>query len=98
MKTKSKAKKKSKPAAKKAAPKKKAAAKKPAAREGTVSAMEIGDFICRPEGASMAELVAQFGIEAHPMRAKIHRCRHDLGYTIETVDGRYGGTAPKAAE
>jgi hypothetical protein len=43
-----------------------------------------------PEGASMAELVEKFGIEAHPMRAKVHYVRHSMpGWSVETRDGRY---------
>lgn len=45
----------------------------------------------------MAELVAEFGIEAHPMRAKIHYVRHKLGWNVEIKDGRYHATEPKAA-
>lgn len=88
-------------AAKKAAPKK----SKPTAARTTVPAIEIAAFMARPigatpgtpGGASMSELVAEFGIEAHPMRAKIHYVRHKLGWNVETKDGRYHATAPKAA-
>lgn len=66
-------------------------------RDGRVSGQQVADFVSRAGGASMAELVAEFGIEAHPMRAKIHYARHTLGYAIEVVDGRYVGTAPKKA-
>lgn len=87
-------------AAKKAAPKK----SKPTAAKTTVPAIEIAAFMARPVGAtpgspggaSMADLVAEFGIEAHPMRAKIHYVRHKLGWAVEIKDGRYHATAPKA--
>ena len=82
-----------KPAAKKTP---KAAAPKTASGKKGVPATDIAAFICRDGGASMAELVAEFGIEAHPMRAKIHYVRHKLGYGVETKDGRYVGTPPKA--
>jgi hypothetical protein len=71
-------------------------AKKKAAA-GTVPALDVADFMARDGGASMDELVKQFGIEAHPMRAKIHYVRHKLGWNVETIDGRYYATAPKAA-
>lgn len=78
---------------------------KPTAAKTTVPAIEIATFMARPVGAtpgtpggaSMAELVAEFGIEAHPMRAKIHYVRHKLGWTVEIKDGRYHATEPKAA-
>lgn len=60
-----------------------------------VPAQAIADFICRTEGASMAELVKKFKIEPHPMRAKIHYVRHQMGYAVEMKDGRYVGKAPK---
>lgn len=69
-----------------------------------VPALDVANFMARPVGhkdaplggASMAELVEKFGIEAHPMRAKIHYVRHKLGWTVETKEGRYFATAPKA--
>lgn len=81
-----------KKAAKKTAPK----TSKPKAEKTTVPALEVAAFICREGGASMPELVEKFGIEAHPMRAKIHYVRHKLGYAVETKDGRYYATAPKS--
>lgn len=74
-----------------------AKAKKPTAAKTTVPALEVAAFLCREGGASMAELEKEFGIDAHPMRAKIHYVRHKLNYGVETRDGRYYGTAPKAA-
>lgn len=62
-----------------------------------VPALAVAKFMARPNGASMDELVAEFGIEAHPMRAKIHYIRHKLGWTVEIKDGRYHATEPKAA-
>jgi hypothetical protein len=59
-----------------------------------VAAQAIADFMARPEGASMAELVKEFGIEPHPMRAKVFYVKHTLGYAVERVDGRYHATAP----
>lgn len=76
------------------APKIEAAKKAKAPKKG-VPATEVADFICRAGGASMAELEKKFGIEAHPMRAKIFYAKHELGYAIENADGRYTGTAPK---
>lgn len=78
------------------APKIEAAKKAKAPKKG-VPATEVADFICRAGGASMAELEKKFGIEAHPMRAKIFYAKHELGYAIENADGRYTGTPPKAA-
>lgn len=74
-----------------------AKAKKPTAAKTTIPALEVAAFVCRDGGASMAELEKEFGIDAHPMRAKIHYVRHKLGYGVETREGRYYGTAPKAA-
>jgi len=62
---------------------------------GRVSGQAIGEATCRKGGITMAELVAEFGIEAHPMRAKIHYAKHKLGFTIVSEGGRYVGTAPK---
>lgn len=83
------------------APKKAAASKKARA---PVPALDVAAFICRHAskdnplgGASMAELEKKFGIDAHPMRAKIFYVKHTLGYDIESKDGRYHGTPPKAA-
>ena len=83
----------------KAAAKKKAppAAKKPkASGKKGVSAQDVADFICQPGGASMAELEAKFGIDAHPMRAKIYYIRNTLEIAIESKDGRYFGPPAKA--
>lgn len=80
-------------AAKAAAPK----TSKPKAARTTVPALEVAAFMARDGGAAMAELEKEFGIEAHPMRAKIHYVRHKLGWNVETKDGRYFATAPKAA-
>lgn len=79
-------------------------ARKAKAEKTTVPALEVAAFMARPVGAtpgapggaSMAELVAEFGIEAHPMRAKIHYVRHKLGWNVEIKDGRYYATEPKA--
>jgi hypothetical protein len=97
-----------KAAPKSKAPKKKALASTPrralrekAQRAGTVKkragvpALEVAAFLCRDGGASMAELVERFGIEAHPMRAKVFVVRHTLGYDVAVKDGRYFGTAPR---
>jgi hypothetical protein len=54
--------------------------------------------MAREGGASMAELVEKFGIDAHPMRAKVHYIRNQIdGWSVETKDGRYYATGPKAA-
>lgn len=71
--------------------------KKPKAARTTVPAIEVAAFMAREGGAAMADLEKEFGIDAHPMRAKIHYVRHKLGWTVETKDGRYFATAPKAA-
>lgn len=69
---------------------------------GARSPQKIADFMARPQGASMAELEKEFGIDAHPMRSKIFAARHDLGYTVahEKREGdtekRYYATPPKA--
>jgi len=60
-----------------------------------ISGKDIGDATCVAGGITMADLVKRFGIEAHPMRAKIHYAKHKLGYVIEHRDGAYHGTAPK---
>lgn len=94
-------KKKTKPKATKAAV---AKVTKPASSaKAPVPAQDVADFISRPVseenplgGASMDELVAQFGIEPHPMRAKIFYVRHTLKYAVKPKDGRYYGTPPKA--
>jgi hypothetical protein len=70
----------------------------PKPRDGRVSAQQVADFVSRAGGASMEELVAEFGIEAHPMRAKIFYVRHTLGYDVEVKEGRYLGTAPKVSK
>lgn len=91
-----------KAAAKKAPAKKAKTAAKPrrqtkgAAKKKGVPAQLIADFVCRPGGASMDELTKEFGIEAHPMRAKIFYVKHTLGYVVDHKDGRYHGTAPAA--
>lgn len=110
MKTKAKAK--TRKTSKKTPAKKRGAKKRPnanartrVARKGTVPAQDVADFVSRPVGhrdaplggASMEELVARFKIEAHPMRAKIHYVRHELGYDVAVKDGRYHGTPPKKA-
>ena len=89
-----------KAATKKAAAKGKPKAKKVAkaktgAKKKGVPAIDVANFICRDGGASMEELVKEFGIDAHPMRAKIFYVRHTLGYAVEIKEGRYIGTAPK---
>jgi len=83
-----------KPAAKKAKTSKKTSAPKTASNKKGVPAVDVGAMICREGGASMAELEAKFGIDSHPMRAKIHYLKHKLGYKIEAKDGRYTGSAP----
>jgi hypothetical protein len=82
---------------KRTVPKLAAAAKKTAAPRQTVSAQAVADFVSRPGGASMEELTKKFGIEAHPMRAKIYNVRHALGYAVEVREGRYHGTPPAAS-
>lgn len=76
-----------------------AKAKAPSAKKGDVdhSPRAVGEFICRKGGCTMAELVAKFGVEAHPMRAKIHDAKHKLGFAIEYDHAakRYGGQPPK---
>lgn len=77
-------------------------------KKGGIPAVDVGALICRqkghrdaPEGgASMAELEAAFKIDAHPMRAKIHYLRHEMGYVIDRRGGRYHGLPPtkKAAQ
>ena len=56
----------------------------------------VGEFVCRAGGCTMDELVKKFGVEAHPMRAKIHAAKHQLGFKIEYDHEakRYAGTAP----
>jgi len=70
---------------------------RPANPQTRVSGQDIGNATCVAGGVSMADLVKTFGIEAHPMRAKIHYAKHKLGYAIENRDGRYYGTAPKVS-
>jgi hypothetical protein len=82
---------------KRTVPKLAAAAKKTAAPRQTVSAQAVADFVSRPGGASIEELTKKFGIEAHPMRAKIYNVRHTLGYAVEVREGRYYGTPPAAS-
>lgn len=83
-----------KPAPKKA-PKARAAAKAaPAAPDGRpVNAVvqRIAAMMSRPEGASMAEMVAATGVEAHPMRAKIKQVRDKLGLATEAPSKENGG-------
>lgn len=92
--------------AKKASRPKKGAAKKAAAARAAkkigarkadqvVTGEQVADMICRPDGASMDELVAALKVEAHPMRAKIHYLKTRKGYAIENKDGRYYGAEPK---
>lgn len=69
---------------------------RPANPQTRISGQAIGEATCVAAGVTMADLVKKFGIEAHPMRAKIHYAKHQLGYTIENRDGRYFGTRPKA--
>lgn len=68
-----------------------------------VPAIDVANFMAREVGhkdaplggASMAELVATFGIEAHPMRAKIHYVRRNMpGWSVADLgdDGRYHAT------
>jgi hypothetical protein len=86
--------------------KKNAAARKPAkgktAPVGKIdrSPLAVGNFIAGGgnAGVAMADLVKEFGIEAHPMRTKIFQARHDLKFKIEfdTETKRYVGSAPKA--
>lgn len=77
-----------KQAKKKAAPK----ADKP------VPALDVAKFMARDGGASMEELVKEFGIQPHPMRAKVHYIRNNIpGWDVENRDGRYYATGPKAA-
>jgi hypothetical protein len=61
-----------------------------------VPGVDVAEFTCVAAGVTMEMLVKKFGIEAHPMRAKIHYAKHQLGYTIENRDGRYFGTRPVA--
>jgi len=83
-----------KAAKQKPTPKAKIKAKGRGKRAG-VPALDVAAFVCRKEGASMAEMEKKFGIDAHPMRAKIFYIRHELGYKVETKDGRYFGTEPR---
>lgn len=93
-----------KPTAKKATSAKapKAAASKARKGKKPVPAIDVANYICRPKskdnplgGASMAELEKRFGIEAHPMRAKIYYVKHELGFDVVSKEGRYYGAAPK---
>lgn len=61
------------------------------------SPLAVGTFVCRDGGCTMEQLVKRFGIEAHPMRTKIHAAKHELGFKIEydRETKRYTGTAPK---
>jgi hypothetical protein len=61
------------------------------------SPLAVGTFIARKGGASMAEIEAQFKMDAHPLRAKIHAARHNLGFKIDydAEKNRYFGAEPK---
>lgn len=98
--------------ARKPAPKKsgkaRAATANARAPAGAVSDVvrKIADMMRRKGGASMAEMVAATGIEAHPMRAKIKQVRDRLGLRTEAPSKengfRYfvrdgGGSAPAVA-
>lgn len=98
--------------ARKPAPKKswkaRAATANARAPAGAVSDVvrKIADMMRRKGGASMAEMVAATGIEAHPMRAKIKQVRDRLGLRTEAPSKengfRYfvrdgGGSAPAEA-
>ena len=66
------------------------------------SPLAVGTFIVLggENGRSMADLEKHFGIEAHPMRSKIHAARHEHGFTID-YDAKakaYVGVAPKVKE
>lgn len=74
---------------------KKAGAKR-RAKKCKLSIKQIADMTCRKRGASMAELTAAAGIDAHQMRAKVHNAKKNLKYKIKRKGGRYYGTAPKA--
>jgi hypothetical protein len=85
--------KKTKPAAKKAPAKKvkKVAAAKPAKApkapkaDGQPSTQDqVMALLCRPAGATMEQLVAETGIEAHAMRSKIKRCRELKGISVDS--------------
>lgn len=69
-----------------------------ASQRSGVSGQAVADFMARKNGASMEELVKQFKIDAHPMRAKVFFVRHTLGYSVEHKDGRYFAVPPKAAK
>lgn len=95
-----------KAAQKKASPQKKAPPQKAAARTTAAgldrSPRAVGEFICSygAAGCPMADLVAQFKMEAHPMRSKIFAARHELGFQVEHDAKRkvYVGKPPKAAK
>lgn len=59
----------------------------------------VGDFIVAggKDGVAMADLEKKFGIDAHPMRSKIHAARHELKFRIEydSKTSRYVGSAPR---
>lgn len=72
----------------------------PAASASDRSPLAVGNAIVAggEKGIAMLDLVKRFGVEAHPMRSKIHDAKHKLGFTIEydAVEKRYVGSAPKA--
>lgn len=67
------------------------------ARAGDRSPLAVGEYIVR-NAPTMEQLAKHFGIDPHPMRAKVFAARHTLGFKIEHKDGRYSGTAPKSAK
>jgi hypothetical protein len=64
------------------------------------SPLAVGTFIVGygRYGAPMADIEKQFGMDAHPLRAKIHAARHKLGFDIEfdREKGTYVGKPPRA--
>lgn len=65
--------------------------------KGERSPLAVGEFIVK-NSPTMDQLSKRFGIDPHPMRSKVFAARHELGFKIEHKDGRYSGTAPKAAK
>lgn len=63
------------------------------------SPLAVGTFIAAAgeKGVTMDQIVKKFGIEAHPMRAKIHAAKHELGFTVEYDHKakRYTAKAPQ---
>jgi hypothetical protein len=45
---------------------------------------QVMALMCRPGGATMEQLVEATGIEPHPMRSKIKRCRELRGLTVDS--------------